>query len=1068
MSWVALYPINYILLDSFLVIFIKFTSVNGHNLYNSVTTNAIAELIKLSIAFYFYMGEKDGSIENIKKQLNWKVISLFLAPNIIYAINNNLFHYSVGALPPALFVVSINAIRTILTAALQHFVSGKTISNIQIFACFLLVLAFIFTSLPDIVAVAVRGSFSGSNFSKLLYLTTLYSTLSVAASLLAEKLLKDSTTVMSANIFNYSIGFVLQCSAMCYVKVTSDTSLFTGFNIFWIQLIPIFMALLGLSISFLLRAYDNIVKLMCSSIALLVIHTTTSIMSNEPVFSFSFICGWITSCLAVYFYNKKPNASISLIKKVDEEIEIVAPKPPLIEKSKILLFMGFGLFLSLCFSEFYIPKALSVIGNANDNGCPLYEVGADDKSSSMSLIHTKTATDSKQFSFIDPKTGILSVHCPGNLYYTHADSLYTVKVKPIDWIHVPTSKSLVALPWDVILSKDVPFSWLKCDTYVDVNLAVKPAMSGNEDTRDPLSADQIDLIKKSILTMSKSTASVTENVEDHRHKPVFDTVLILYIDAVSRIKFKTFYKKTVAFLEEMEIPLDDLLGVEKDNVNTLKNNHVAIPLNKYHSLGYNSAPNYLPFMAGIDPKKSNVFNNKNVSSNRELWLFDIAEQMGFSTLSAFSPCTKLKTWKDALVGGYIRQYMQDTVNRLPAMFNWPSSVLCEAHDKPELYHHGVNYENNENFFAGDRFQMSYVYDWTLNWLATHSFSSILSPGTEDSKAKHHRRFGVLISEESHRRDFFTNIDDDLVKFLRELLINDENSDEKYSTGNTALLLLSDHGMHFTDEYRFNTGKIANKQPFGYMILPKVHLKKFPHEAKHLYQNSNMLLSAFDLRTTVINWLTGRSWGNNNKLSEIHQVASNSLSTMSSLVMPYASKYGKSLLIDDFNYTRGCDEAGIPSSFCGCDVVPCDKASVRTIYEKHAQHVADFVNNKISKSSPRATSVCTPLSGSDLHVQIGEPDCMISKKTGLVNVNFIVSKSNALLSITLKMISPDEYEVEDVITSSAYEQRWDQCTQQFAVENIKHNIDPNNWQYCYCKEEQGFWYQMGLKVVAIVS
>lgn len=306
-----IYPISYTLIDTFLVVFIKATSVNGHTSYNSITVNAITEIIKLGIAIY--IAHSEGSLHTLRQIVtNPGLMIRFAIPNLMYAVNNNLFHYSVSALPPAVFVVAINAFRTVITALLQPCVSNQALTRRQIVACFLLMLSFVCASLPEVIKAAFAGTMKGSTFELLLYLASTYSIISVVASLSQEKLLKDSKSLMVANIINYSIGICFQVSGMIYEKTTHpETDLFRGLDVFWVRAIPCLMAVVGLSISYVLKYYDNIVKLLCSSVSVLLVNSATSMMSGDSLINVYFFLGWLLTFPATYLYYIAPNAPSS-------------------------------------------------------------------------------------------------------------------------------------------------------------------------------------------------------------------------------------------------------------------------------------------------------------------------------------------------------------------------------------------------------------------------------------------------------------------------------------------------------------------------------------------------------------------------------------------------------------------------------------------------------------------------------------------------------------------------------------------------------------------------------------
>jgi hypothetical protein len=471
---VFIYPISYILIDTFLVVFIKATSIAGKTSYNTITANAITEFIKLCIAIN--IAKSEGSLHTLWPAVkNPGLLIRFLIPNLMYALNNNLFHYSVGALPPAVFVVAINAFRTVFTAVLQPCVSNQALTFRQTIACFILVLSFICASLPEVIKAAYNGTVKGSIFESLIYLSTIYSIISVGASLSQEKLLKDSKSLMVANIINYTIGLGFQLSGMAYeyYQNPAEADLFRGLDIFWIKLIPCFMAVVGLSISYVLKYYDNIVKLLCSSISVLLVNTVTAYIAGESVINVFFLVGWLLTLPATYLYYIQPNPP-KKIKDKDESnlptirssIEMTSKganvdgeddKAPLLsndgskndiesstapskgedktlnpnqsnglsshEKYGISGIVGFVFIYSIMTSKFEIGssgKGSNAALGLSDTTCSIFEVPNSDSRSNMKTVTAYEAKYSTQFVKIDSVTGNTYVSCPAT------DSLLTL------------------------------------------------------------------------------------------------------------------------------------------------------------------------------------------------------------------------------------------------------------------------------------------------------------------------------------------------------------------------------------------------------------------------------------------------------------------------------------------------------------------------------------------------------------------------------------------------------------------------------------------------------------------
>ena len=414
-----IYPIAYVLIESFLVVFIKLTSIDGKTSYNPITLNLITEVTKLTIALNIAISE--GSLSSLRN-MDFCLFIGFLIPNLMYAVNNNLYHYSIGLLPPAIYIVTINAFRTVLTGLLQPIVSNQPLNRNQIIACFLLAFSFVFTSLPEIIRAAFNNSFGNSTFSSLVYLSGIYTVISVSASLSQEKLLKNSQSVMSANVVNYSIGVVFQIVGLVYSKITyPDQSVARGLDIFWIQLIPVLMAFGGLSISLVLRYYDNIVKLISSSISVLLVNAITSYFTGTNFYNLSFMIGWSLTIPATIIYSSKTNIE-NKDKKNLKSLPTTDNKKsqPLTENKKnkfefclaslILIFFVISFF----HSSFEI-QSLHVSHATSDSECKIFE-GPDGKAKNLQQVRNLTVTYNTQFASINNEDGDIYVLCPSKLF----------------------------------------------------------------------------------------------------------------------------------------------------------------------------------------------------------------------------------------------------------------------------------------------------------------------------------------------------------------------------------------------------------------------------------------------------------------------------------------------------------------------------------------------------------------------------------------------------------------------------------------------------------------------------
>lgn len=1213
--------------------FIKATSSNGKISYNSITVNAITEFIKLCIAVY--IAHNEGSLHTLKQAISDPGLMVrFAIPNLMYAVNNNLFHYSVGALPPAVFVVTINAFRTLITAVLQPCVSNQALTGRQVVACILLMLSFVFASLPEVIKVVFSGAMQGSILESLLYLSSIYSIISVTASLSQEKLLKDSKSLMVANIINYSIGITFQVSGMIYEKYTSpETDLFRGLDVFWVRAIPCLMAIMGLSISFVLKYYDNIVKLLCSSISVLLVNSITAAMVGDTIFNAYFLAGWLLTFPATYLYYVAPqplveSASVAsvLVKPsqdssgsfLDEEAEemqsLLEPKDDIEKSSNKLeiissvegnpvqswleslprerMILGGIVTALVIFSTLTstfeievvetkmstIPTSMQLLYKGIDEvekTCSLFEVPYSDSRSNLHVVDVYSAKYGKQYSTVDYVSGDIFVSCSKDLFITGPESnefhlLQNSEKKSSiaddsQWSKIPASvleevenwgsiRSLFSLqrdtdfsdktttlpyassnassndvdshsqkllsaekfkrlPWshiDKSVGEHAQYFWLWCSDHSDANLVTRPPVL--QKTPEPPRASLSESMKKEvndfIQTLSVPTGKKSTQSQEKIH-PHYDTVLVLYIDAISRLKFEKFFHRSSRLLNSLA-PLATSVNDGDEYA------HSAIELKRLHAVGINSEKNYPQFLSGVSAydtkryyhkkaeeleiirnKTSNVTPTeawlqslmKTTSTNdmirREPWIFDIAEVAGFSTVAGVTNCPsrcssncyeKAKTSNFYEQGGFHTQYLSETEQRLPGMWNYPTASYCEpayrssisAHacstcDSPHI--HSKIPELSKSTWIANKLGMSYVLDWWRVWLASTASVKSRQP-----------RFGVIVIEETHQQDFLEQIDMEIANFIHDLTHSSSNR-QLFGTERMAMVIMADHGLHFMAEFKVPTGKIANKQPFGYFLIPRAIDDNQRVHQQLLTRNAHALTTSYDIRATLLSWMTGREWSadvvqahserpvhqQRRRLSERKSYPDEAAHIRSSV---FATQHGLNLATSSVPFNRTCTQAGIPSDFCGCNLQPCN-GNIKQLVHNSAKSVVSYINRRIADASPQSLSICKPLHDSEIIFLPGLDDCLSSSSTTVVNA--YVQRNLRLLSITYvfdndKVDSGSSWhhpntnlklKVSNVNTISNYGNTWHQCVKKFDEKNMTHTIPDDSFQFCYCVNDHSW-------------
>jgi hypothetical protein len=169
---------------------------------------------------------------------------------------------------------------------------------------------------------------------------------------------------------------------------------------------------------------------------------------------------------------------------------------------------------------------------------------------------------------------------------------------------------------------------------------------------------------------------------------------------------------------------------------------------------------------------------------REPWLFDLAERLGYVTLQSETGfCSKSCTYgceekftdmSYHETGGFTLQYLAETKGRFPSASVFHNSLCCEVASRKFMYPY---FKFRKSYWAGNKLSMSYGYDWLRLWLANNKDKS---------------RFAVTVAEETHSNSFMHQIDMEVANLFGDLFLS-RKGHAKYNTGNTAIIVMADHG-----------------------------------------------------------------------------------------------------------------------------------------------------------------------------------------------------------------------------------------------------------------------------------
>lgn len=300
-----------------------------------------------------------------------------------------------------------------------------------------------------------------------------------------------------------------------------------------------------------------------------------------------------------------------------------------------------------------------------------------------------------------------------------------------------------------------------------------------------------------------------------------------------------------------------------------------------------------------------------------------------------------------------------------------------------------------------------------------------------------KRFSVtMISDLSHKyfnddnydTDLLGTAQDDFIDLLRAFK-TDEISE------NTLLLVMSDHGIRYTNIRLTYQGKIEERLPFVSIVLPERLKKSRPDAEKFLRSNVNVLTTPFDIHTTILDVVGLKHLSNNYKLpgSDLPRGIS---------------------LLEPIPASRSCSEAYIHPHWCAC--LKWKYIAVSDVmYKRTADALAGYINLLLAENAKCAKREL--LSIKWVKREIGSFKHSVEYKEIMANHNFRIaiptvvfyqvqiemSPGNALYEGTLNF-----YEQSNRFV--AFEQDISRINDYGTEPSCVIETHPHLSKYCYCK------------------
>jgi hypothetical protein len=202
-----------------------------------------------------------------------------------------------------------------------------------------------------------------------------------------------------------------------------------------------------------------------------------------------------------------------------------------------------------------------------------------------------------------------------------------------------------------------------------------------------------------------------------------------------------------------------------------------------------------------------------------------------------------------------------------------------------------------------------------------------------------RRFSTTILVETHEELVaYPTLDVELSDILAAWTTRD------VSMRNAAIVLMSDHGIHFGTEYRTKVGFVHHKLPLATLLLPKAYLAAHSEQRDALRSNLHVLTTHLDVYRTLSELISG------GKGSLDEEFASND---------PRFTLNVQSHSLLSRLPSRTCEEAGVRHDHCPCGLKCLTYKKPRVIPQRVWAAFTDFYSQTFAAAGTSA--VCTSLS-----------------------------------------------------------------------------------------------------------
>ncbi|RZC39846.1 DUF229 domain containing protein [Asbolus verrucosus] len=349
-------------------------------------------------------------------------------------------------------------------------------------------------------------------------------------------------------------------------------------------------------------------------------------------------------------------------------------------------------------------------------------------------------------------------------------------------------------------------------------------------------------------------------------------VLIVGLDAVSRVNFHRQMPMTVEYLK----------------------NIMAIELLGYNKVGDNTFPNLIPFLTGLSENEL----------EKVCWEKDDKR---------FDKCPFV--WKDYKAKGFLTSFGEDS--SWMGLFNYMRKGFQK---QPTDYMWGVfnriaerQIGNSHNMNVMECMGSREIYKVFLNYITNF----ITTMDTEEA-SYFAFYWGAGLSHDYLNKP--NQGDEDYYNFFK-------NIKENGHLDNTVMIVMSDHGIRWGDIRQTYQGRMEERLPFIFMVLPEWYKGQYQDAYNNLLKNTRRLTTPYDMHETLKDLLNPFNL------------------TYDFLQSRYQAQQRGYSLFNEIPSNRTCEDAGIDSHWCTCQQsVQIDKNDTMVI--EGANFAVEYMNHQL--------------------------------------------------------------------------------------------------------------------------